>query len=108
MKKEIADKWIADLRTNPPQATGALFNGKGYCCLGRLCVVLGYQTVARSGKFYIQEDDMELPSIVVEEAGMVSSNGVFYSDEACLAELNDAGKTFSEIADVIEAEWERL
>jgi hypothetical protein len=41
MKREIAEAWIADLRTNPPQATGQLYDGEGYCCLGRLCLVVG-------------------------------------------------------------------
>lgn len=56
MKKEIADLWIADLRANPPQAKGALFNGQGHCCLGRLCVVLGFEFNAEGRIRYTNPD----------------------------------------------------
>lgn len=37
-----------------------------------------------------------------------TSNGVIKGFDKCLADLNDGGKSFSEIADIIEKNWETL
>lgn len=124
MKKEIADLWVADLRTNPPQHQGELknLNGPGHCCLGRLCVVLGMEQEAVN--HHDEEDDFgdegigprELLTRTViaaagmrmgNEAGFIQSLSAFMSVDS-LAELNDTGRSFAEIADVIEKHWEEL
>lgn len=124
MKKEIADLWIADLRANPPQAMAVLYNGHGLCCLGRLCVVLGYEFNAEDRIRYTDPErpgvyryeGEVLPPPVKAAAGMNSVTGQFeeYNKDGSyllgreLTDLNDAGRTFAEIADIIERYWEQL
>jgi hypothetical protein len=104
MKKEIADKWVADLRSGPKQGKNALGDDeKGYCCLGRLCVVLNMDFMPVSA--FLSEEHMIA-------AGMSSTMGNFgspfdlYQDH--LASVNDSGLTFDQIADLIEYFWEEL
>lgn len=127
MKREIAEAWVKDLRTNPPQTTGELYDGKGYCCLGRLCLVLGAsfnesddEGVFGNRKYYptlgakeYKESEV-LPLHIQELAGMNSNNGEF-DDESYdmeltveLTLLNDEGRSFADIADIIEKNWEKL
>jgi hypothetical protein len=120
MKKEIADKWVADLRTNPPQCKKVLYNGKGHCCLGRLYLVLGarfeedaslkvyypvfnekLQSCTRAYAFCLSDD-------LIKAAGMQSRTGKYDSESAGLTVMNDNGNTFFQIADVIEKNWEKL
>ncbi len=107
MKKEVAEAWVADLRTNPPQCRGKLFNGLGYCCLGRLEVVLGAEFNFDDGLGSSSFNDYYLlGDKALELSGMNSGNGKY--DNTALSTLNDHGKTFAEIADVIEQNWEKL
>jgi hypothetical protein len=119
VKKEIAEKWVADLRTNPPQAQGALFDGKGHCCLGRLCVILGYEfekarlsNLSDSGYYVVKGtlDYGQLPLEVRDESGMNTCSGSFLiqGDNHSLGAMNDSGYSFATIADVIEQNWEKL
>jgi hypothetical protein len=125
MKKDIADKWVAALRSGKyRQATGALHDNGGYCCLGVLCDISGagmwvndlYQigdgnTDEFTGLSY-------LPEALRIQTGMRSDNGSFrvrpdndplgHGFLTSLANLNDDGKSFAEIANVIEREWENL
>lgn len=122
MKKDIADKWVADLRAKPPQTRNVLFDGGGYCCLGRLCLVMGATFKAHddSGRDYYvvgTNAELNLPLEIINAAGMNNPNGapvaglkvvvggMEYND---LAQANDGGRTFAEIADAIEAQWEKL
>ncbi len=121
MKKEIADAWVADLRTNPPQAKRCLFDGEGHCCLGRLALILGatfeqdadghYHTVLEEDK---EGDNSVLSPTLRDKAGMQSYNGSYakmmanYINSWSLSDLNDRGDTFAEIADRIEKHWKDL
>ncbi len=120
MKKEIAEKWVADLRTNPPQCKGSLYDGEGHCCLGRLCVVLGATFVEKSensnySHYPIYEGTVLyesglLPQEIQDEAGMITREGSLVEEEDLysLASLNDKGYNFFQIADIIERNWEKL
>lgn len=130
MYRDVAMKWIADLRSNPDkQGKSVLANptisGTKYCCLGRLCEVLEIPQSydPRTNTIFYEGEDRVLAETVVRLAGMESCVGsaseipfgkaiVFPSrpDQrwATLADANDDGVTFSEIADWIEANWERL
>jgi len=125
MKQEVAEAWVKDLReTDEPQTKGVLYDGTGYCCLGRLCIVLGYSFVPfvatydkdggyRDGGYTIDDgsdcDDF-LSAGVVNAAGMISATGQSSDDpgKSTLAELNDGGYTFAQIADIIERDWKEL
>lgn len=113
MNRDIAEKWIADLRTNPPQARGVLFDGTGYCCLGRLCVLAGMEPerVHDTGHYGFLGITFSLPGAVIDWAGMQTANakyGVVDEEPATLAQDNDSGKTFAEIADIIAAHIDEL
>ena len=99
MNRDIAEKWIADLRANPPQAKGTLFDGHGHCCLGRLCIVAGKLNREISG-FSILTDE------IADWAGMKSRDGRYPG--GFLVADNDSGKTFAEIAGIIEAHIDEL
>lgn len=116
------------------QGGGMLRNPDGkYCCLGRLCEVLGHHviqanemgdtdtgfTAAEGSGARIHEGEKPgepvlgflgvLPRAVMSEAGMKSANGLLSVDSyMCLTAMNDAGVSFREIADVILTRWEDL
>lgn len=118
MKKEIAEAWIKDLRTNPPQADGALCDGKGHCCLGRLAVVLGCKFKFDEGedgyvpvlKGRILKASSVLPWKLRQLSGLKTDNGALNDGDVdfVLAEMNDKGVPFRKIADLIEKHWEAL
>lgn len=114
---ENAKKWVAALRS------GEFKQGKyvlhqvdtdSYCCLGVGCKVAmanGVQletgTIQIDGKYegVATRFDCEhtfLPKSVKDWLGLTSSVGC--SHAGYLTELNDSGKTFSKIADLIESE----
>lgn len=109
MNKEIADKWVAALRSgNYNQGYLQLKNNDKYCCLGVLC------DISNHGKWGIREgiesytlSSFSLPIEVITWSGMHSSSGVI-DGVGILSNLNDQGKTFEEISDIIEQNWEHL
>lgn len=129
MKKELRDKWLADLRTNGARQTqGQLWDPKedGFCCLGRLCVVAGakweteQEMEAENGEVWMRE--LEKPICQWTADGDLlnaeSAEELFGLPLNCqhtLANMNDGRKrdeqrflvycepkTFAEIADWIE------
>lgn len=117
MKQEIANRWVAALRSGEyEQGANSLRPSPGhYCCLGVLTDL--YVTAgAREWDFAC---DTVLPEEVMLWAGMDSDAGLLHQNGACdidadsLVDLNDGCRgmrshTFAEIADVIEKYWEVL
>jgi hypothetical protein len=103
---------LEDLRTTTaPQSIGSMYNGGGYCCLGRACEL--YMTATKNGKWshlgtytdgrrYFETDDQKdttgtyLPKCVQEWLGIEDSNPI------SIAHANDGGVSFSKIADILE------
>lgn len=114
MKKSIAKKWVAALRSGQyAQGVGNLREGGAFCCLGVLCDL--HSTITGKGQWDggeyhagCESDCMVPPDNVCEWAGMQENNPDMESDYITLAEMNDAGASFAEIADKIEANWETL
>lgn len=124
MNKEIAKEWVAVLRSGIyKQAIGRLKKEDGYCCLGVLCLIAKEKGAVdidfvRSDDggcyFYFDEAAADnpnvgitlLPKSVIDWAGMSSWNGNYPT--GILSGDNDAGKTFAEIADIIEQNVEAL
>ena len=102
MKKEIADKWIAALRSGEyKQGIGELHDtgNNSYCCLGVLCKVMDSP---------IKEGQSFLSLEAQKQANMRTGHGDFHSPDN-LVMLNDSGlASFDDIADIIETEWENL
>lgn len=118
MKKEWADKWVEALRSGEyAQGRMALRTHSSYCCLGVLCDIAGAtfepSDIPEPPGLYKAALDGEidyfaLPNTVQSLTGMRTSGGRFSLDENSLAELNDSGESFDEIANIIEREWENL
>lgn len=109
---ENAKKWVAELRSgNYKQATGGLRKGDCFCCLGVACDLYAKEFSESwiSGGTYQEFKGMEgiLPEEVSAWLGLGNREGDFYDGEGShesLADLNDSGCTFSQIADIIESE----
>lgn len=126
MNEDIKLKWVTALRSGRYQQTsGQLRDERGYCCLGVLCDVIDPNQWDSDGEHY-HGAKTSLPSQVVEIADVPDCdpdvlvtcticNGVEDEDEqVCswcggdghttytLADLNDDGRPFEEIASVIE------
>ena len=116
---ENAKRWVEALRSGEyDQANGALRNGDGFCCLGVACDLARVEL----GTEWEESDDGAarlagsssfgyLPVGVQRWLGLASNDGSFWpggGGTETLASLNDDGKTFSEIAAVIESEPEGL
>jgi hypothetical protein len=98
-QKEHRKLWVEALRSGKyQQAKGQLAAGGGFCCLGVACEVSGFR---------YDPDYISLPQDVMEWLGVAVSNGEYRdgNDTTYLTDQNDTlGKTFAEIADIIESE----
>lgn len=106
MKQDVAQKWVEALRSGKyPQGTRSLRNGGQFCCLGVLCDISGIGSW-HVGAYRVGPGCLStayLPEPVAEYAGWK-----YPSTQHELADRNDAGASFAEIADYIEANWEAL
>ena len=125
MNKEIKALWIKALRSGEYlQGEGALrqefvdIDESLYCCLGVLCDL--YARSVENSPAWTSGDASEHvrryggresypPSFVMEWAGLGDEEGSYTlsgnGGASSLAELNDRGRTFEEIASVIEQKF---
>ena len=128
MHAHIKEAWLQALRSGEyRQGQHALYWGEKYCCLGVLCDLHSKQTGTsweeapgcRFEHTYMSASGL-LPPEVVEWAGLDEGSRVlvkvgyrthfdialpipqFGKSEARVSELNDDGKSFKEIADLVE------
>jgi len=113
MNREVAEKWIAALRSGEyTQGTECLRSlNDTFCCLGVLCdlaVKSGVPVrVKMSSDNYQYEGHGELlPLSVMKWSGVKTNVGDI--NDSDLTSKNDSGMTFSEIADLIEQNVEAL
>ena len=130
MRKEVAMKWVAALRSGEYQQTygrlrrdqefeavvSASNEPRGHCCLGVLCELAKAEGAAVS---YLASD-IYLPDEVWTWAGTDGNNPVLtipveespvlgLTGSLQLTELNDSKEwSFGRIADLIEERWEEL
>jgi hypothetical protein len=113
VNQKIAKQWAERLRTDTSvyQITKHLGIGKGRCCLGVLCDMAFEQGVIETPlKSQLDLEEIiydgssdTLPVSVQDWAEMNSDDGR-YDQTRSLADDNDEGTTFAQIADIIE-EW---
>lgn len=119
---ENAKKWVEDLRTTlDQQGKNHLHNknknNESFCCLGRACIIFNLNNIEKN--LIIKEDELFgfmtyngegyiLPEVVRIWLGLKSSVGSYRNGNNCLAKENDNGKTFLEIANIIEANEKEL
>lgn len=115
MKKSIAKLWIKALRSGEfKQGIGTLESKQGeLCCLGVLCNlalvegICGYYNDSDK-PIYFDESSALLPDSVKLWARMNSEQGSLFEKAYSLSHFNDTGKSFDEIADIIEKHWKQL
>jgi len=104
-----ARKWVKALRSGKyEQARGALRVEDAFCCLGVACDIsgLGKWEEYRLYQQYLGQQ-IFLPHAVKEWLGLQDCFGSL-SHPWSLAALNDSGRSFNEIADIIEGNSEKL
>jgi hypothetical protein len=108
MKPEIKQRWRESLLSGEfKQGRARLKVGDEYCCLGVLCELHRRET---NGSWNASQGELNastyagnllaLPDVVKEWAGLVADNPTV--EGIPLAAHNDGGKTFRQIADLIE------
>jgi hypothetical protein len=124
MNRERAKELVAALRSGKyKQARNVLkagpFDGEpSYCCLGVACEISGLGMWTENNEYSTSTDvrNSVLPDEVQKYFGFRDRAGNFEGDGVrlshsmfyCLAELNDDGMNFAEIADFIEKNVDRL
>jgi hypothetical protein len=120
MNQEVKAMWVAALRSgNYQQTDGQLHDGDGcYCCLGVLCDISGLgqwvQVFGEQVEYAVgtaSANDIP-PRAVLDWAGFPPGSSAINriptvsidEDDNPLHDHNDAGKSFAEIADAIEAQ----
>lgn len=100
--RQRQDALIAALRSGEyKQTREKLRNGDAFCCLGVACNLTGREW---KGNFF-GERERFMPVFVQRFYGFYSAQGAkIDGDFVSLAQLNDRGKTFAEIADLLEPE----
>lgn len=102
MRKELKDKWTAALRSGEyKQAKDILKTNSGNCCLGVLCELTNVPHVLNGDVYMFEFPDGS------RKCGMPSQRwmndiGLNVINAGSLAEANDHGKTFNQIADMID------
>lgn len=89
--------------------------GTTYCCLGVACEVLGYPlTESRDGRFGVRLEDLRYPvpdstpevSQMLLPAEVNEKLGLDHADNSALAQMNDSGWSFEDIAELCRFAWE--
>lgn len=108
MKADIKEKWVSALRSDEyVQGIGQLHACGNFCCLGVLCDLHAKETGGKWDTGLYLGEVCFLPIAVVDWAGLdlVCPAVTFEHNEGVtLATLNDNGKTFKEIADIIDSQ----
>jgi hypothetical protein len=106
---EFKKKWVAALRSGEYKQTKGKLCGEtegvfGYCCLGVGYVVAKGINPFNTSSGYINGNKIDtegIPQILIGDGHQDSGFGHQHRLE--LTKMNDSGKSFSEIADYIEA-----
>jgi hypothetical protein len=136
MKKDVAKKWVKALRSGKYKQGETYLkqlndNGQAkHCCLGVLCELYNDEMKKNHKKMLsnkirtktsgadciiFNNKEGELPKVVMKWADIIDPIGRFAvenpdygADMYCLADLNDSGKKFTTIANIIEKNVENI
>lgn len=112
MRKEIADLWVRELESGAwEQGKYFLEHSNTYCVFGILTNIAATQGIcSHDGKNIGTFDGvMQLaPESVVQWAELKSNNGELSQYKYSLAELNDKGKSFKELAKIIKENYAKI
>jgi hypothetical protein len=122
MNSKIKEAWVNALHSGKyEQGKEKLRSVSGYCCLGVLCDIYAEEhntewkfrgneeTNLQPMDYWYYEGESEfLPKSVVDWAELETNNPYLLVDDEeeslCVSHLNDTGYTFSQIADLIQAQ----
>lgn len=117
----IARLWVNALRSGKyKQTTNSLttinrITGEitGHCCMGVLCELAVKLKVISAPQVFINDlkydgDNAVLPDSVREWAGLKTDTGAFARGGKSLTSENDSGKSFKQIARIIEQKAKEL
>lgn len=123
MNSKVKEAWVNALRSGKyEQGSEKLRSVSGYCCLGVLCDIYAKETNTewefrgRGGTnlqpqdyWYFGDQSEFLPESVMDWAELEINNPSLRFDDGAygidqVSHLNDAGYTFSQIADLIQAQ----
>jgi hypothetical protein len=120
MKNKVMKKWVKALRSGKYKQGRDLLkqldskNQPRHCCLGVLCELYNEEMKKNHKKSLVIEKTSNgfwvnsgLPTVVMNWSGVRDSTG-FIENDLCLTNLNDSGKGFKTIANIIEKNWENL
>lgn len=118
MNELVKPLWLNALRSDEfTQGAGVLHsNDDTYCCLGVLCELymrhseenIDWRYDNHRAQYYLFGEEELLPVKVMEWAGIEDNSGTINLSDmtyTTLAELNDSGYTFAELADLIEKQY---
>lgn len=118
MKEDIAKRWIAALRSGKYKQTveqlqksthGYETEDCGFCCLGVLCDLAVDDGVDKWDTNSLSMADCVIPDHILKWSGLRTADGVVPGIKENLWQMNDnMRKSFSEIAAVIEKNWEAI
>ena len=110
LSKELKDEWIEALRSDKyPQTKGSLRNSKGYDCMGVFCEIhpkisweerQTYMLYPYKAIFQSKSGRMTAVCTIPGAANIFGEGARYIMNK--LADMNDQGYTFDEIADWIE------
>jgi hypothetical protein len=103
MKVEVKKRWVEALRSGEyKQGREALrTTDNEFCCLGVLCDIVGVEWTLGAGREYGHYGRPQ--KVAYPDKRVYEACGLDDSHEGTLVKMNDdAGKTFTEIADWIE------
>ena len=110
MNKDIATIWVEALRSGEySQGKNKLQDLNGFCCLGVLCNLgekAGISVTKRDGR--LVGNYLHSQKEIMEWSGINSPIGVYVGSEKTVSDLNDEGKSFEVIADIIEQNWDKF
>lgn len=114
MRKEINNFWLTSIRSwTHVQGTGFLrSNDDKHCILGVLAdLAVVYKKVVRTQdkESYLYDGNrFMLPANVLLWSGIKNPHGYSTHIGKSLTDLNDSGKSWTDLADLIEKHWENL
>ena len=106
-----AKTWVEALRSGKyKQGTGQLRYEEEFCCLGVACDLYDASRweTDKDGELTFMDEMSVLPIKVMDWLGLEYDDGAFNGDDNSLVTMNDRGKTFNDIADIIESEPQGL
>lgn len=116
-QKQRIEAWLEDLESGKyKQGRGQLQEGNSYCCLGVACKT--YQRLTKSKKKLhfnnsgrLMGSNLSEQQVVFDYFGFNQEEGELVlndGSEAYLAEMNDNGRSFKQIAKTIRSQLNKL